>query len=200
MITKIKVNQIPIIIIVLTFSFVSCEKTCDIENIDKTFLLPLKVGNVWNYEATYYDSSKNVLYKDFKNITITGDTIINNQLWYNIDFGGYFHPVAYRNNLEGLLVHEFNSTSILYKYPIKLGEIFDTSSTFFGTLASIDEIIFVPAGNFSCYNYQKVYQKIKVNNYISPGIGIIKADIAIGLDAAQPYVKETWELISYNIK
>jgi len=87
-------------ILSLILTSMSCEKDHEVVNIDRSLLVPLNIGNFWNYQISYYDSLKNVLRIDSNKITVTGDTIINNQLWYNIDFGGKRAPVAYRNTVE----------------------------------------------------------------------------------------------------
>jgi hypothetical protein len=174
----------------------SCCKENQFEEVDKTFLVPLKVGNFWKYKATHYDSLQNLLYTDTLTIKVIGDTIIDNQIWYNLDYEG----VSYRNNSEGLQIYYFNSASLLYRYPIMLGEVYDSSSTSSVTVTSINESVLVPAGKFSCYNYQRKFTDLNINIYLSPGIGFIKYPNLKSINGGRLYVSEYRELISYKIR
>lgn len=183
-------------ILSLILTSMSCEKDHEVVNIDRSLLVPLNIGNFWNYQISYYDSLKNVLRIDSNKITVTGDTIINNQLWYNIDFGGKRAPVAYRNTVEGLFQHDFwHDSYLIFKYPIGLGEVYNSTK-----VISTNEIINVPAGNFSCINYQHNYLNFKYSTLISPGIGFIKFDIGTAINGGQLYISEIWKLVDYNIK
>ncbi len=135
----------------------------------------------------------------------TGDTVVfgkhysvyNGRLCMNTDsgliyYGGY-----------GVFLSTPPDTSFYYplwfKYPTFRGDSFDHSTN----VASIDTIVHVPAGNFSCIKYQVFDGAILSNDtYVSPGIGIIKMVSYYGSrDPANPLqVQNNTELQSYTLR
>jgi hypothetical protein len=130
----------------------SCSESTEPDNTINQ-LIPLKIGNTWNYSRTVYDSSGFVLYNWNINSSIQRDTIINYTNWYGFtDAPG---SVYFTNKSDGywalqtIVPNYFpNDTSyILYKYPTEVGDIYGSPESPKEVVA-VDETLTVQAGNF----------------------------------------------------
>jgi hypothetical protein len=108
------------------------------------------------------------------------------------------------NKLDGthLIKQSINGTnvssieSLLFKYPATLNEVYLSYDSVKVKVISINENVTVPAGTFSCYHYQTNENGYLSDNYISPGVGMIKQNNL----KLQTNDIEKLELISYTIK
>ena len=141
-------------------------------------LMPLAVGNYWEYENTYLDVIKDtLLYEVTEEIQIPiGDTTYTayamNFIPLPPDLPSYYW--LRRNDEEGLfLMGGISDTDTLfmneveYRLPIRVGEIFETprisfsfarrefyiSDTLSITLIDDDREVITPAGKFKCFVY-----------------------------------------------
>lgn len=161
-------------------------------------ILPLTVGNTWEYEQAYispYDQTAN---KDTISLSIFDSTIMQDSvvLYYATD------GAAVYNDAKGLWkTNEFgNSIPILLaKYPGYPGEIFNRITVYVGsgdsatanlTIESTLAFVEVPAGSFACYKYTADYISKKtgkivqrIHAYYAPNIGLIKQDLYLQVGA-----------------
>ena len=186
-----------ILIIVLScLAFISCSKETDngglntvVPPLDKSIVMPLKIGNYWIYKASILDTLKNVDTVVDSYVSITAEKIINSEKWY---FQGDNYGFINRSN--GLWYTINYDTTMVAKYPTLVNDRipmkYDTAR-----VISVDSIIQVPAGKFSCYVYKSKYE---INCY-SPGIGLIYSEIFYNSAYSDDfYIRK--ELKSYEFK
>jgi hypothetical protein len=173
-----------LLIPLLKIVFYGCSEPTDIDD-PMHELIPLNMGNTWNYSRTVYDSSGVVEYTENINSMIQRDTIFNNNKWYG--FTDTPSSMYFMNKYDGywalqtIVPNYFpNDTSfIIYKYPTEVGEIYGDDEAP-REVVSVDELIIVPAGEFKTIHIVTNY--IGSTNYlldsfeifITPGVGIIK--------------------------
>ena len=176
-----------------------------------TELIPLKVGNSWNYKLTSYDSSGSISYIENQNSTIIKDTSISNYTWYaynDVPNGIWFTNKsdgywAFIKANTGLIT---NDTSIfVYKYPTEVGDIYGDPNSPMEVVA-IDEEIIVGARVFqtihiiSTYTDTTHYLLDSFELFIAPQVGIIKT-MQIGRKPnGDKFIVFKRELESYKLK
>ena len=168
-------------------------------------IIPLKVGNSWKMEVSFYDSLGNVFYVDTSTSQIMKDTLISGLHLFSYG-GDIFY---YANREDGLWSYEFHLSGeevsyLYYKYPCKSG---DTYSVTVGrppavvTVVSKNETVQVEAGTFSCILYRFDFEEIAshINIYAAPGIGIVKSEHFSRGDISASY--KDWEdhLLEYQV-
>lgn len=199
-----------LLLILASFLVYDCSEPTEPDN-SINELIPLKIGNTWNYKMTDYDSNGVVLYYEDITTSITRDTTISSLKWYG--YNNSPSGIWYTNKTDGYWTfvkggtgNVLNDTSLLaYKYPTQVGDIYGNSDTPREVL-SIDEIITVPAGTFKVIHIITTY--IGSTNYlldsyetfIAPGIGVIKVmQVGKRYDGTKFIVYKN-ELISYSSK
>jgi hypothetical protein len=184
--------------------------------IDSGFILPLSVGNEWNYKDTGFDFDGTIKFPeiDFSyNLRIKKDTVIGGNLWSQIvslpesNDAGFREWLSNRQNglWEGYPQSGDSLTWLRLPYPAEAG----TKAT-----ARYDEwwvvsnnvMVTVPAGTFRCYHY-----KVKslgnwsygiINDYFySPNIGLIRINgyTHTGDSTSSVYIYIQRNLISYKV-
>jgi hypothetical protein len=146
----------------------SCSDPIDVEdNINKIPVLndslntngikPLKKGNKWIYQVTDLDSNGVILNSVIVVDSVIKDTIIDKQRWYRTSNS----PQFWQANLsDGLRIREYPTGKPIYewleaKYPGNIDFAWQANSSQ-RTISSIDTLVVVTAGSFSCYSYRDV--------------------------------------------
>ena len=207
---SLKVNHFLLLSLLSSILLLSCSDPTE-PNSSPSVLIPLKIGNTWNYSRTVYDSLGFVLYTWNINSSIQRDTIINYTKWYGLtDAPG---SVYFTNKSDGYWALQtivpnyfLNDTSyIIYKYPTQVGDIYGDPETP-REVEAVDEMITVPAGEFKVIHLITTY--IGSTNYlldsfetfITPGVGIVKVmQIGKRYDGTK-FVVYKDELVSYSIE
>ena len=116
-------------------------------------IVPLSIGNRWFQHCQLYDSSGNVFSSWPDSICVLGDSVIGNTSWFLLEMQGLEYEV---NNQQGGLWSLGEGGQFLwYKYPAEKGDSFLVSTnTSFVRVCSVDTMITVKAGTFSCYRYE----------------------------------------------
>jgi hypothetical protein len=188
----------------------SCSESTEPDNTINQ-LIPLKIGNTWNYSRTVYDSTGTVEYTENINSSVEKDTSIDGIKWY--DYTDAPTGIWYTNKsngywiyLEAITGYVLNDTSyIIYKYPTHIGDVYGVPEMT-REVVSIDQEISVPAGNFKVIHIITTY--IGSTNYlldsfetfIAPGVGIIKR-VQIGKKSdGTKFIVYKDELESYTLK
>lgn len=137
-------------------------------------IIPLAVGNTWNYHTTLYDTTGNV-FMDFNNSNkIVGDTTIQNINWFYYDKNALYFSIFQ----DGFHIYDPYKTDSLrdqlnFKYPCSVGDKYS-----YYEVVKIDTQITVPAGTFSCIMYSLRMQTSMdfafIDFFIKPGVGNIK--------------------------
>ncbi|MDT3738680.1 MAG: hypothetical protein RO257_04180 [Candidatus Kapabacteria bacterium] len=205
---------IPIsLLIILIIS--GCAKEPTSPTIDETVLVPLKVGNTWEYRHTEYyyegiiENSQQYSYSIVKDSIINGETIYISGYISGIDtLRDYSHELFTLIRDDGLyfidLINEGTTPRMYIKYPTFKGDSFiyyhDTMKT-----AEVDVEYTVPAGKFKCIKY--VYDNYIDNEiemrwifYYSPGIGNIATEFYYRYNHDHLWLNEKTVLMSFKFK
>jgi len=156
---------------------------------------PLKVGNVWSYKLTSYDTSGVALAapQDFV-YQITKDTTVFVEQWYCMSGALY-----YINRSDGVW-RVFNGIPVLFfKYPAKLSDSYSSSLGRIRVM-SIDTSITVPKGTFHCYQYRLSQANgSQFDYYFLEGIGIARIDVFEQTMSGRTYIMSQYQLSGYTI-
>jgi hypothetical protein len=207
---SLKVNRFLLLFIIISAAFFSCsESTAPDSSILE--LVPLDVGNEWEYEITRYDSTGNINFQNNYTSKIFKDTVINGIRWY-CDIPYYIRN-WYTNKSDGYWIFfkagshgVLQDTSLLlYKYPTYVGEIYGNPNYPF-EVVSVDVEVIVPAGKFRTIHFSQVLSSSNSplvtshETYICPGIGFIKSeDIWVKMDGTKTVTSKS-ELVSFELK
>ena len=167
-------------------------------------LMPLAIGNQWEYAITDYDTNSVVISVDTVLMEIVKDTVIQNMTFYILTADGVRNPELFwpSNQSEGIwLFIPFDSTlSLGFKYPASVGDraIFGQDSM---VVASANASVTVPAGTFQCYQYNTYSSGTGLEQiwYFSPNRGLVKTEDYAKTPGGTLYVDEQLELISFNL-
>jgi hypothetical protein len=156
---------------------------------------PLKVGNVWNYKLTSFDTSGVALAapQDFV-YQITKDTTVFNEQWYCMS-GALF----YINRGDGVW-RVFNGIPVLFfKYPAKVSDSYSSSLGRIRVM-SVDTSITVPKGTYHCYQYRLSQANgSQFDYYFIEGIGIARIDVFEQTLSGRTYIMSTYQLAAFTI-
>lgn len=151
----------------------------------KKEIIPLNVGNTWEYTITLYDSTGNVKNTSIEYRQIISDTLVEGERWYKANFLGYYianrSDGVWQRNLRFPYIGESQELSdpfLRIPFPLELNESITIRSQTY-TLLSNDIKVTVPAGTFTCYLYRlnlppSVGGVSEYFLYYSPGVGLIK--------------------------
>src|SRR5687768_2078366 len=156
-------------------------------------IIPLSLGNRWEYTNIYYDSTSTVTSQDTSVLHVTDTLTYNAELLYVIN--DFFAAV---NRSDGYW-SDFFSVSNLHlklKYPAFIGDSFDRD-TFIVTneqtpdpidrafgktvVRSTSRSVTVPAGTFVAYEYERIYYLesngrpyLREVRFVAPDVGDVK--------------------------
>lgn len=143
-------------------------------------IIPLKVGNYWDFNITHYDESGSITQTMNWHDAIDYNTIIDNQRWYVSKTE--YSTRLFTNKSDGYYESQYTGTGSMsapvlkYKYPGKVGDTWEIDNYTKMRINSTNLKYSIPLGEFSCYEYiytsnsdLDFYQRILV----SPGIGFI---------------------------
>ncbi len=152
---------------------------------DSSVLMPLKIGNYWEYYSNYFytSSTDSAAYR----LTVDSEIEYNgeNQMqlrYFNIFTNATFlTPSYYKNEPNGLRItsrYLGMDYIMVFKYPVSKGEIIseDENTKFY--VDSINVVYTTLAGKFNCIKYVQVIlddsKETDISyNYYTPGIGQI---------------------------
>ncbi len=166
-------------------------------------LIPLAIGNQWQYAGTDYDSSYEIGV-DTVLLEIVKDTLIQNMTFYIVTADSVRDPEIFwpSNQSDGMWVFiPFDSTlALAFKYPASVGDwvIFENDSV---VVVSTNASVTVPGGTFSCYQYNTYSSGTGLEQiwYFSPNLGLVKTEDYSKTPGGRLYVDEQLELISFNL-
>ncbi len=192
-------------------SLTNCGDSSTNNTNDSSVIIPLAVGNSWQYATYRFRSSNSDSIYNIDTVVnnIIREIILNNEKWF---IGGH-EEFALTNRKDGLWMIEeigdgvfpVESASLFFKYPTTVGDewhwpsIKDTIRT-----AGINELIVVPGGTFKCIDYQVKYST--PNNYRSllfaPNVGQIYDRLIAYVSTEKIPPDTVWrvfELIDYSV-
>ena len=189
----------------------SCSECTSPELDNLNGLIPLKMGNSWNYKFTDYDSSGTIVQTENQIETIVKDTTITNSIWYSYNY--LPNGVWFTNKTDGYWSFVKKGTgnivkdtsTIVFKYPTNVGDVYGNVDIPKEVIATNEEIT-VPAGTFKVIHITTNYQSLNnyllnsFETYIAPKIGVIK-EMQIGKKPnGNTFVAFKRELESYTLK
>jgi hypothetical protein len=126
-------------------------------------ILPLAIGNTWQYQTTSYDSNKKVTDVRTDTTLIQDTSQINGEIFY-FSRANIFSRTGYKNESDGLWVHKEGEamapyTILFIPYPISVNTVEWQSMPFVSSivLLNTDTVITVPAGSFHTLQYRHDY-------------------------------------------
>ncbi|MBX3044975.1 MAG: hypothetical protein KIT33_09505 [Candidatus Kapabacteria bacterium] len=205
------------IAVLFLFILVGCGESGTKPNNSNNVILPLAVGNSWQF--VYY--STHDLYNDtikhdrFKTNYVTETITLEGETWYNFASDGKNTDLIFTNRSDGLygifknrddhaeIPYHLDSARLGYKYPVILHESYpnDTNGLY---IASTNIKIKTDAGTFNCIKYvPSNYKNVEhYGTYMCPGIGFIRAVGITHIQQTESGPDTTWtvqELVSYTI-
>jgi hypothetical protein len=146
-------------------------------------IVPLQVGNVWEYQVYALDTAVNDLRMiKIDTLTVYKDTSVNAERWYKM--GGLQGTEGWvTNRKDGFWFARLNQQPFLFaKYPVKVG---DRYTSLIGnveaeiTVAEIGAEVAVPAGTFRCHKYVQKVGPMEATTifYFAPGVGLVKMSL-----------------------
>ena len=178
-----------IFIMAVSLLLSACKKSPTEPSSQENVLMPLKVGNTWNYKYSRVDpKTGDTLSSRMISVSIVGTVTIKGEEYYRFNDGS----VA-RNRNDGLIIADYNERTgelgdiTFFKYPAKDGEVYD------GIKVMTEQKVSVKAGTFFTYAYIFTASPYNSTIYIAPGVGIVKT---VNFDAEG----EGMELVSYELK
>ena len=197
--SKSKAVSLSLILLVLLFLF-NCSDSTEPTIDEPTELIPLKIGNSWDYILTHYDSNGTIINSNEQIDELYKDTVISGITWYAYkeDYISYFYALS--NKSDGVWVYfgNIDSSVLFYKYPTFTGE-----KHLEYEVISLNTEVTTNAGNFKClhikYDFSgDGYTHLEV--FIAPGIGKVKS-LQYGLRSDNSsYLEYKSELKSYNLQ
>jgi hypothetical protein len=178
-------------------------------------ILPLALGNNWQYFKYEFSSSdKDSIYNfDTVNVIVKSVLTHNQEKWYDLEMTynsqpNHYYDYVYTNKSDGLwfLDNPFNYANfIIHKYPTIENDtiIYENwRQERMDTIVTISTAkeLNVPAGKFTCYYY---FTNNTTSDYFCPGVGKIKFLHILKIDTLGQIPDTLWychELMNYKIK
>jgi len=162
-------------------------------------IFPLSIGYHWNFTTTTSDKVKTTHVND-----VINDTLIDGEKWFVLTYDHSIRTIC-RNNSSGwwfmyqsVLLSPV-TPSLYYRYPASVNEVYMTLDSTKVTVLSVNDIVTVPAGKFTCYRYHMIHYRegYECDEYLSPGTGLVLHVIyAPGIGTTK--VAEVTELENFN--
>ena len=145
-------------------------------------IMPLKVGNSWDYLLSTYDAFGNETQVGSIIETVMGRVSIDSEAWFlleDISTSSDTETYYLANRRDGSWARDsINASPELYiKYPMSVGDTFEMGGFLGGgavEVVSLDETVVVPAGSFKCVHFLNDGATLKIHIYFALGKGRIK--------------------------
>jgi len=163
-------------------------------------IVPLKIGNQWFFQLSYFDTSGNVLLTTTDSFKVFRDSTIANEQWFVMSYYGGSTLVC-TNRKDGFWSFERDSQYLILKYPATPNEIYPTIDAT-ARFVSSEAVLTVPKGTFTCYKYEHAWTRLngfKSYSYWKPGIGFVRVEIASNA-GGKPYIWGALDLADYSLQ
>ncbi|MCO5252338.1 MAG: hypothetical protein M9949_13100 [Candidatus Kapabacteria bacterium] len=192
----------------------SCSEDSNSPNNNPKELIPLKIGNTWVHNHTYYDEFLTDQSGKLTS-TVISDEMYNGEKYYRMEMLRHnsnqkeISQVYYINKSDGFYsLYFINSEpqTKFVKYPVFEGEIIHSDKYNKFYVEKVDTLISTSAGKFKCIMYVKIallddIERSKVLIYYCPGIGLIAGEnIGIDHETGHQFLFFKSELVSYSLK
>lgn len=153
------------------------DKENPITSIEKSFIIPLNVGNQWLGKAERIGNDGEIILTSYLGFSVVGkinvDSIKLSIL--QLENGQRFFCL----NTDSGFVYSINSMNYLqYKYPASVGDQFSVSGNTFREVISTDTTINTEYGKYNCYHYSLRFydNNFHTEQFISPNYGFIYSE------------------------
>jgi hypothetical protein len=160
----------------IIFLLISCsdEKKFPIEPTERSYIIPLDVGNKWFGKAERISPTGEVISTwDFVR-QIVGWTMLDSIKLFILkhENGTEFNCV---NTDSGFVFKHYNGDYLQYKYPAHIGDKFDISGNAYREVISVDTTIVTEYGEFECFHYtlKILGSNFHTEEFLSPDYGFI---------------------------
>lgn len=209
-----KMIMISLFILILVTSCKNDTTSPVINPLNTDELIPLKIGNTWDYEYTEYHGSDQMKVKATTSVVSdiqyqgeryflmqhtehgTGETMIPKVYYINKSDGHYM--ILLEDNEE--------PETIKINYPTFVGDIIHEDENYKFYVEKVDHIYTTPAGKFKCIKYVQILyydgkELERIINYIAPGIGRVADEIySTNTLSGIQNLDEQYILQSYQLK
>lgn len=196
-----------IALLLLQTTLFSCDKDKEVSPVEE--VVPLEVGNEWVYEVKDFDTSGKLLTTSSYKYFVRNDTTINKRTWYILSNGQIVqnsrNGYVYYNKTDNQAVTIYQSPSyggIGYKYSYQDYELLVLT-----TRSQQIDTVRLSSGSYASYlfrienQYKSPYDAnthiINEDNYVSPGIGLVRTDTYY-VDSEK--IRQRRELVRYTVK
>lgn len=141
-------------------------------------ILPMQVGNSWQYQRTSYDTQGSVLALDTVTERIARDTLIQGERWYIWETSYGLSMGTIRS--DGYWVLAGNQASLTFRYPVSAHDTYmvtEAGPTI--RILAVDTLIAVPCGTFPCIAYEQLSVPTGVRtriDYCAANTGLVRTD------------------------
>ena len=174
----------------------------EVVNHKRSVIWPLAIGNQWTLETCEFNYAGDTLSFDTLTLEVVRDTVINSERWFIIYVNGSYDPELppVTNKADGgWQVDSLGQEWMSAKYPAVVNDSFQWGDQMC-YVDSINEIVTVPAGDFTCYRYRRTdigSTDPRSLMYLSPDRGLVKLEELVIDGGGQPYVNSRSELLSF---
>ncbi len=188
-----------LILISTAFMFASCKSNPAGPSNDQ-YIWPLSEGNSWSYHVASYDSTGNVITGGSFSFSITSDTVVAGETWYNLS--NFSSGMFCRNRSDGFWVMQSGVQFLFFKYPGSAGDTW-TSGGQSVELRATDSSMTTSKGTFRCHVYELTYgyqagEYLYI--YLCPGIGMVAEDYYLMTASGEAYMAEAISLTDYTVR
>jgi hypothetical protein len=193
-----KIKNLSYIFLLFVIVLICCN---DDEESSNNYIIPTSIGNFWIFKVSYFDTLGNVTNCDTSKIEITRDTIINGDIWFELETKGFY----VRNFSDGIYGFYKDKRKLIVKYPVKTGDFFINSTDDTTYVIESNISINVPKGKFNCVEYKSLYTggdnvlRAITIVFLSPGIGNVKIEYYEITKSGRLFKNNISELIDYKI-
>jgi hypothetical protein len=207
-----KLSLISLISFILVLS---CSDDSNSPNNNADELIPLKIGNTWVHDITYYDD---FLGENSGKVTstIVSEEMHNGEKYYRMEHLNHndnkkeILPFYLINKSDGFYLisieDKIEPETDIIKYPVKEGEIIRSDEFSKSYIEKVDTLISTRAGKFKCIKFVDLIlfdgqENGQIISYFCPGVGQIAIeDYKINYETGNQYIVFKSELISYILK
>lgn len=188
-----------LLIVLVAIIAYSCNEETEIQNVGERELLPLKIGNRWNYETVSATNEISYHYNEVRGDTVLVPIQNPNERWYILGYDEEINSYCI-NKSDGLwFLSESGIPILYYKNPAVDSDDYITSDSTHIRIVSNNKIITVKGGSFSCIHYDTYNKYYAFDEYWAPGVGLVHLT-KYQLNTKKQIVVERTELISYTLK
>jgi hypothetical protein len=159
-------------------------------------LIPLAIGNYWNYSVSIYDTAgaQPVSYVDSSQWRVLSDTAIGGYRWYR--FAGSYAC----NKSDGFWMYLSATPSLYFRYPVIEGDTVATGGSLTVVVMAVAERDTIAGGMRFCHRYRvHIASALTTEYFIQPGLGIVRYDQYSQTQSGRTYRRTRNEIERYRL-